>query len=286
MVAPAGPVCAERYRAGLAILASRYAIVHAYDPCAPPHHALPYLASTDAERAAALNQALRDPSVKAIFCARGGYGSMRILDRLDADAFLRHRPWIVGFSDVTALHSWAGRLGVPTVHGPVVAQLPDLPAEEVESLFCLVEGRASPRLAGLQPVVSGRATGPLSGGNLTLLSHLCGTRYLPDLRGHILLLEDIGEAPYRVDRMLTQLHLSGALDHLAGVLLGSIIDPDSGEEQARVRGHDVLVERLSGLGVPVAAGAPIGHGTHNLAVPLGVTAHLDATQGTLHFEEA
>jgi len=281
VVAPAGPPDPDTYRGGLAILAARYTLVHAHEPArARSGSTLPYLADTDERRAEQLNAALRDPEVEAIFCARGGYGAMRILDLLDGQALVRRRPPLVGFSDVTVLHAWAARLGVPTVHGPVVTQLPRLPDGEVRSLFALLEGTALPRLDGLRCVAPGQAEGPLWGGNLTLLSHLCGTRHLPDLTGRILLLEEIGEAPYRLDRMLTQLRLSGALARVAGVVVGDLLDCDAPEVSA----ERVVRDRLSDLGVPFVCGAPVGHGSHNIALPLGEIARLDATAGVLTIE--
>jgi len=285
VVAPAGPVPADRYRAGLEILAARYTLVHVYDPAAAGP--LPYLAGTDQQRSEALNRALRDPQVEAIFCARGGYGSLRILEALDGEALRRRRPALVGFSDVTALHAWAARLGVPTLHGPVVTQLARLPAAEVEALFAALEGRGLPTLTGLQPAVGGRARGPLRGGNLTMLSHLCGTPWQPDVRGAILLLEEIGEAPYRLDRMLTQLRLARALEGVAGIVVGTLLDCDApqGPTAALVEARSVVVERLAGLGVPLVLGAPVGHGDHNLALPMGgPPARLDADQGRLDFD--
>ena len=277
VVAPAGPPDPDTYRGGLAILAARYTLVHVYELTPARGALLPYLADTDERRAEQLNAALRDPEVEAIFCARGGYGAMRILDRLDGPALVQRRPPLVGFSDVTVLHAWAARLGVPTVHGPVVTQLPRLPDDDVRSLFALLEGTAPPHLDGLRCVVPGQAEGPLWGGNLTLLSHLCGTPHLPDLSGRILLLEEIGEAPYRLDRMLTQLRLAGVLDRVAGFVVGDLVDCDAPDISA----ERVVCDRISDLGVPVICGAPIGHGARNIALPLGENARLDATRGVL-----
>jgi len=282
VVAPAGPPDPDTYRSGLAILAARYTLVHVYQPpsSGEPAGALPYLADADERRAEQLNGALRDPEVEAIFCARGGYGAMRILPLLDGEALVRRRPPLVGFSDVTVLHAWAARLGVPTVHGPVVTQLPRLPEDEVRSLCALLEGTALPRLDRLRCVSPGQARGPLWGGNLTLLSHLCGTPHLPDLAGHVLLLEEIGEAPYRLDRMLTQLRLAGVLTHVAGIVVGELLDCDA----PGISAERVVCDRLSDLGVPVVCGAPIGHGAHNIALPLGEDVCLDATRGVLTIE--
>lgn len=282
-MAPAGPVDPTIYRDGLRILSARYRLVHAFEPPFSPGDELPYLAGGDAARCAALQQALEDERVDAVFCARGGYGAMRLLQRLDPRALSARRVPLVGFSDVTALHAWASRAGIPSVHGPVVTQLPRLPEVEVLHLFELLEGKRLPELRGLTPLRPGRARGPLRGGNLTLLSHLLGTPYFPDLTGAILLLEDVGEAPYRLDRMLTQLRLAGALSGVAGILLGEFTDCDerAGGSSPLLSAARVLEERLGELEVPVLAGAPVGHGRHNEALPLEYVAELDAEHGTL-----
>jgi muramoyltetrapeptide carboxypeptidase len=288
VVAPSGCPARDRYQAGLAILAKRYRIVYAHAPLSLEARPHPYLAAGDASRADELNQVLRDPEVEAIFAARGGYGASRILPLLDGDAFLRRRPLLCGFSDITALHGWAARLGVPTVHGPVVTQLASLPEAELGSLYDLLEGRALPALEDLEAVAPGRARGPLLGGNLSILAHLCGTPYLPDLAGALLLLEEIGEQPYRIDRMLAQLELAGVLADLAGVIVGSLCacEAPQGPEAVPWTGRQVVLDRLRGLGVPVAIGAPVGHADHNLALLLGVEGTLEVgeVRGTLRFE--
>lgn len=291
VVAPAGGVQPEAYAAGLAILAARYRMILAYDPRgadATPVEAssrLPYLSADDDARARALNAALEHPEVTAIFCARGGYGCMRLLGRLDEAALRRRRLPIVGFSDVTTLHAWAARLGVRSIHGPVVTQLARLPPDQQEALFALVEGRVREiTLRGLRCLKPGRVGGPLFAGNLAVLGHLCGTPYFPPLEGRILLLEEVEEAPYRVDRLLTQLLLAGALQRTAGVVIGQLVGCDATRGSAwtraqPLRGEAVVAERLAALGVPVAIGAAVGHGDENIALPQGAWAELDATAG-------
>lgn len=276
VVAPAGPCQPDVYRAGVDILASRYEIVHGRRPVGPPLSRLPYLAQDDERRARDLNRALGDPAVEAIFFARGGYGSVRILEHLDAGALQRRRLPLVGFSDITAIHAWAALHGVPTVHGPVISQLSRLPEDQLREMFHLPEGRALPRCVGLEVLVGGVARGPLWGGNLTMVASLCGTSLLPDLTGRILLLEEVNEPPYRLDRLLTQLLLAGVLHQLAGVVVGQMF-----QDEALVR--EVLIDRLGELGIPVVRGAPVGHGDENLALPLGLPACLDAGAGTLTF---
>ncbi|MBK6849926.1 MAG: LD-carboxypeptidase [Proteobacteria bacterium] len=293
VVAPAGGVEAEAYAAGLGILAARYRIVLAYDPLGAagthrePSSALPYLSANDDTRTQAIHAALRHPEVTAVFCARGGYGCMRLLERLD-DTALRSRGLpIVGFSDVTALHAWAARLGVRSIHGPVVTQLPRLPRPQLDALFALLEGRvADLTLRGLRGLRPGRARGPLFAGNLAVLAHLCGTPYFPPLAGRILLLEEVDEAPYRVDRLLTQLLLAGELQRAAGIVVGQLVGCDAtrGSTWSRsepLRGAAVAAERLAALEVPVAFGAAVGHGNENVALPQGAWSELDTVGGTL-----
>lgn len=286
VIAPAGPMPVDTYRSGLAILAARYELVHVHEP-KEVRSSLSYLADEDQKRADEINEAFRNSEIEAIFCARGGYGCMRILDRLDSDAFVKQRPVLVGFSDITVLHAWARLRRVPTIHGPVVTQLAQLPEEEVHALFDLLEGRAMPCLKGLETLVPGAAHGPLFGGNLTLLCHLCGTPYFPDLRGTILLLEETNEAPYRIDRMLTHLRLTGVLEKLTGIVLGEFHQCNGlhKEKAPSDEIRSILWDRLKDLGIPIALGAPFGHGAHNLALPLGVMTCLDATAGTLFFED-
>ena len=284
IVAPSGPPDAALYRAGREILGRRYRVAREIDPDGPRHPRLPYLADSDEARAAAMNAALADPEIEAILCARGGYGAMRILGRLDDEALRQRRPPIVGLSDITALHLWAAGLGVPTVHGPVLTQLAVLPAGDVQTLFDLLEGTL-PAVDGLHGLCPGLARGRLLGGNLSLLAHLAGTPFLPDLEGCLLLLEEVNEAPYRIDRLLTQLALAGVLDRVAGVLVGNLLgcDAPQGVPPEPLTALEVIAERLVPLGVPVAAGAPVGHGTRNVALPLGIVAELDADAGTLRF---
>jgi len=285
VVAPAGPVPREAFAVGAAILGGRYTLVHDERIFARSG----FLAGDDDARANELVGALADASVEAIFCARGGYGLMRILDRLDAAAFARAPKLIVGFSDVTALHAWALAAGVTSLHAPVVTQLGRVPADDAAALFAACESPSPPPpLTGLRIVDAG-AGRPVEarvvGGNLEVLSRLCGTPWAVPLDGAILFLEDVGERPYRIDRQLTQLRLAGALDRLAGVVLGDFIGcvekDGSGPDAAAV-----LAERLGGRGIPVVAGAPIGHGERNRALPHGARARLDAAAGTLAWLES
>lgn len=242
-----------------------------------------YLAGDDARRAEEWREAVADPEARAIFCARGGYGAMRILPAIDPARLAESPKALVGFSDVTAIHAALNRGGVATVHGPVVTQLGRAPDDALRHLEALLfEDPPHPGAWGVpapgaglvaeRTVRPGRARGPLLGGTLTILAHLAGTPYAPHLDGAILLLEDVGEKPYRVDRCLTQLGLAGALERVAAVAIGRFTECDDGGQLAL----DVVRDAVRALGVPCVEGLPVGHEDANFAVPLGATATLVA----------
>jgi muramoyltetrapeptide carboxypeptidase len=228
-------------------------------------------------------RAVADPEARAIFCARGGYGAMRILSAVDPSPLLARPKALVGFSDVTALHALLNRAGLATVHGPVVTQLgraPDDALGHLEALLCATAPRPGAwgvpapgaGVVASRTVRPGRVSGPLLGGTLTILAHLAGTPFAPRLEGAILLLEDVGEKPYRVDRCLTQLRLAGVLDGVAGVAVGQLTSCDDDG----VLAADVVRDAVLGLGVPAVEGVPAGHEDANFAVPLGARATLVA----------
>ena len=248
-----------------------------------------YLAGSDERRADEMNRALRDPDVRAVWLARGGYGIMRLLPLLDADALRADPKPIIGFSDATALLGWAlAAAGVRGIHGPVLVQLGALPPDDAAWLFALIEGRAEgPLLTGLEAVGAlrrGRLEGPLIGGNLILLGHLIRTAAFPALAGALLLIEEVDEKPYSIDRCLTGIELAGALDRLAGVLVGDFTacaDPKYPAPDV----HRVVDERLCAFGISGLRGAPIGHGARNRAVPFGARCGLDLDRGVAELLE-
>jgi muramoyltetrapeptide carboxypeptidase len=283
VIAPAGPFDAGRFERGLAVLRDRFGLRPRFREDIAARAG--YLAGPDPRRAAEWREAVEDEAASAIFCARGGYGSMRILPAIDPAPLLDRPKLFMGFSDVTAVHASLNRAGLCTVHGPGVAQLAQLPDEPLEHLRALLFGEApaptrdaapgpGAGLAGTETLRPGRASGPLLGGNLTLLSHLAGTPYLPSFDGAVLFIEDIGEAPYRLDRNLTQLRLAGLLDRVAGVAVGQLTACDDAE--AEVRGLDVVREAVLDLGVPAIAGVAAGHEHGNFALPLGARVTLVA----------
>ncbi len=258
-----------------------------------------YLAGSDTDRLGDLNAALRDPAIDAIWCIRGGYGMTRILDEVDFAA-LRQRPRaIIGYSDITALlHGALNQSGIVTFHGPTARHpMPEFSLRHFDQVLRITEpaGRLErlPQPAGVHAARDNRivtlrggiAEGPLLGGNLSLLQCLAGTRYFPDLDGAILFLEEVGEALYRVDRMLAHLRGLGAFSKLAGVLVGRFTEMRRETGDGAFGFDEVLHHYFGGLGIPVAYGFPVGHIDDQWTLPLGVRARLDATNGEVDLLE-
>lgn len=243
-----------------------------------------YLAGSDAERLADLNDALTDEAIDAVWCLRGGYGAMRLLDGIDYAAMRRRPKPLIGYSDVTALHAAiATRCETVTYHGPTArAELTPFSRSSLER--ALDGGDPCGEASGAVTLVGGRARGPLIGGNLALLASLAGTPYEPNYDGAILIVEDVNEAVYRIDRMLTQLRLAARLARCAGIVFGQFTDipADSPDESLGARTlMDVLGETAAIVGVPCIAGAPVGHVANQWTVPLGASAALDADARSL-----
>jgi muramoyltetrapeptide carboxypeptidase len=284
--APAGPVLPEAAARGLELLGARYDIV--LDPAI--YERTGFLAGADERRAEELNRYLRDPDIRAIIPARGGYGVMRILELLDSDAIKRDPKPIVGFSDLTAFSAWCVKsAGVRTIHGPMVNQIGRVPGEELAWLFALLEDPSPPGvLVDERPRVGARGGGTVEGrmvgGNLEMVTRLLGTPWAFDLGASVLVLEDVGERPYRIDRALTQLKLAGALDGVRAVCLGDFLRSDE-EDGMPPTAAEVLAERLTAFDIPAVGGLPVGHGDHNLAFPLGGRCAVDLAVGRVVLEE-
>lgn len=253
-----------------------------------------YLAGESAAAVAAeLSACFRDGSVDGILCARGGYGTMHLLSLIDWDAIRANPKFFCGYSDITALHLAMRReAGLVTFHGPMVQRQGEEPelhpwtatglrramtsTEPIGVVAAPVDG---PRVTA---IVAGTATGPLVGGNLTLICALIGTRWQIDARGCVLLLEDTDEAPYRVDRMLTHLLLAGVLDGVRGIVFGDSPTCEAAPGDRRSFPlTTVLQERLGGLGVPLSYGFPCGHTPWRATLPLGIEVAMDAEVGTI-----
>jgi muramoyltetrapeptide carboxypeptidase len=288
LVSPSGPTRPERVARGIELLTG-WGLRPVLAPNAYARRG--YLAGDDALRAADVNAAFADPAIRGVLCTRGGYGAQRMVDAIDMAAVRRDPKVVAGFSDITALQFalWRGAR-LATVHGPGAAWLDERTPEA--SAGSLRAALMSPEPVTVSRVptedtaavlVPGVAEGPLLGGNLCLVVSSIGTPDMPDLTGAILLIEEVEEPPYKVDRMVTQLRRAGLLDRIAGVALGQFTRC---ADDWPVTVVDVLTELLGDLGVPVLGGLPVGHGVGQLTVPVGVPARLDATAGTLTVDAA
>lgn len=258
-----------------------------------------YLAGKDADRAADVNAFYADPEVRAVFAVRGGWGCARILPFLDFGTIRAHPKLLIGFSDITALHlAFAARAGFATIHGPnASASWPGFSWDAFRAIAfdgampTLVnpvgrEDRLVQRTGRIRTFRSGRARGRLLGGNLTVLAALMGTPWLPDFTGAILFIEDVNEAPYRIDRMLTQLALGGMLGKLAGVVFGQCTGCTAeGPSYGGFTLSEVLQQHLEPLGIPAFQGAQFGHVASQFSLPVGVKAEIDADMGSIRLLE-
>jgi len=276
VIAPAGPVKPSELAPGIQLLQSTgYEVQlgqHIYEN-------RDYLAGTDESRLQDLHDMFTEPLVKAIICARGGYGTMRILDRLDYDLIRDHPKILVGYSDITAL-LWAlyKKIGLLSFHGPMVKDLTKNNNRNFQSFLDLLSSHEGMivNFTEKQVIRHGRRRGILLGGNLSLIFHLAGTPFMPSLRGVILFIEDRGESPYRIDRIVTSLKLMGLFKELAGLVVGDFQgcgDPDNLKR--------LIIETVPEPGVPIVFGLPVGHGTKNLCLPLGLPFVLDTENGIL-----
>ncbi|MFP4475521.1 MAG: LD-carboxypeptidase [Desulfatibacillaceae bacterium] len=242
-----------------------------------------YLAGEDRPRALAFTDLWHTQGVDAVLCARGGYGSMRLLEHLDFAALSADPKPLVGFSDITALLvTLVRRAGLVVFHGPVLTSLGAGMVQDRVALWDALTFSGTQSIRIPRPVVvrPGRAAGTVLGGNLTTLCHMAGTPFQPDFSGCLLFLEDRGEAPYRLDRMLWQMNASGMLDGVRGVILGSFADCGPLDVVC-----SLVAEALPDRAAPVVAGFPAGHGPENLTFAMGVEATLDTDTGMLEYHE-
>lgn len=254
-----------------------------------------YLAGTDANRAADINAMYADPEVRAVFAVRGGWGGARILPLLDWDAIRANPKLFIGFSDVTAIHlAFAQRAGYATIHGGNASS--SWQPQSWESLWRLAFSGDKAVLGGpeaeaqsgrtARTIHGGKATGRLLGGNLTIVSTLMGTGWLPDFKGAILFAEDTNEAEYRVDRMLQQLRLAGVLGELSGIVFGQCTGCRTTEPDYNGFTLDQVIDQyLTPLGIPAFTGANIGHVAGQLSLPSGARVELDADARTIRLLE-
>lgn len=282
ILAPAGPVSPGELAPGIERLKS-----FGLDVALGPHlyESLGYTAGDDDARLEDLHVFFQAQDIRGIFCARGGYGSLRLLPLIDFDVISSRPKVLMGFSDITALlMGLHEKTGLVSFHGPVVRGFVGKNRGDLERFFRWMEAPAAPPVIDLpdsaKVLVPGMGTGKVFGGNLSTLSHLVGTGFLPDLKGAVLFLEEVNEPLYRIDRMLTHLHLAGVFRKISAFLFG---DFSLGGDESRV--HGLLMKYLDPLGIPVVSGLPVGHGTDNIPLPMGVSATLDTGKRVLSFAE-
>ncbi len=272
VIAPAGPFNEESFHAGLAWLRERYEVVHRPDIFAKSG----YLAGDDDRRLAEILEALERPDIDAIVCARGGFGTTRILPGIPVELVREANKQVIGFSDITALHAIWHAAGVRSVHAPMVAALGRASGAVRHRWIEVVEGRGAcewelERLDG----TARSATGILTGGNLAVLGALLGTASAPVLKGRILFIEDVGERPYRTDRVLTSMRQAGCFDGLSGLIVGAFTESEPGADG---RTTDQVIEgHFRNAPYPVLRGLPAGHIDENAPLPFGTTARIEGS---------
>ncbi len=273
VLAPASPFDRDKFNRGLVILKTMGFKIEI-----PPglFSSKGYLAGDDHHRAEHLNNAFKSPEIKAIICARGGFGSIRILDKIDYDAISKNPKIFIGFSDISSLLTAIyERSGLVTFHGPTVTSLADADKETISSLFSILTSQkvfsiCEPSAISIKP---GLAKGPVMGGNLTTLCHLVGTPFEPEFGGHILFLEDLAEAPYRIDRMLTQMKMARCFDGLSGMILGSFSKCGGMSDVI-----EIFEDCFAGFDFPILAGVKVGHEITNIPLPIGLEATLNSDE--------
>ena len=239
-----------------------------------------YLAGDDDLRAGVINSLFSDPDIKGIICARGGYGALRVLNRLDWNIIRQNPKPFVGYSDITALlTAIVNETGIPVIHGPNVVSLANADQDTLDSFFMALTGaQASMSVAECRIIRPGTADGMLTGGNLATLSHLMGTGFQADFNNAVLFFEDIGEPLYKIDRMLTQMKLAGLFDNIRGVITGSFQNCD---HDARI--EELLEEIFDEYQIPILSGLAAGHGRTNLSLVFGKTVRMDTSKADIEW---
>ncbi|MCF8027705.1 MAG: LD-carboxypeptidase [Desulfobacteraceae bacterium] len=280
VVAPASPFDRDRFLQGLEVLRDM-----GFDPVWSDRLFLKngYYAGSRRQRADDLQAFFAASDIRAVWCVRGGYGSLGILECLDYALIEKHPKIFVGCSDITnLLVTISRRCCMPTFHGPMVVSLADADKPTIEGIARALTGFGAVKIRAENGCMirPGKAAGCVLGGNLSTFCHLLATPYFPDLTGCILFVEDTGEKPYRIDRMLTQMRMAGCFDHLAGVAAGSFTNCGSKEQI-----HRVFADVFDGFAFPVVCGFPAGHGRPNMVLPMGIAASLDSDTMTLTYSE-
>lgn len=287
VVAPAGKVVREKVEAGISLLRQvGFAVVEGQNLYGSCHS----FSGTDDERLSDLQLAFDDPSVKAILFARGGYGTTRLLERLDFSRFAQNPKWIVGFSDITALHNVCASLGIPSVHAPMAASYADdngRPTRDFLILTDTLKGQNVNYQVPPQPENrSGVAISQLAGGNMALIYSLMGTKYDLETDGKILFIEDVGEYLYQIDRTMASLRLSGKLAKLTGIVIGHFSDLKDNAEPFGMSLREIVLHATRGYDFPVCFGFPAGHEAPNYPIVLGRRYRLEVSAEGVILEKA
>jgi len=278
IIAPASPFDKKKFYKGIAVL-EQLGFKAVFSKKIFEAHE--FFAGSDHQRAHLLNSMFADSSIKAVWCARGGYGSLRILPLIDYDIIKSNPKVFIGSSDISSiLNTFFSKCGLVTFHGPMIESLGHANQETIKALnnVFLTDQPLTLKAENKFVISSGTASGVVAGGNLTTLCHLTGTPFAPSFSGKILLIEDVGEAPYRIDRMLTQMKLAGSFKAIAGIILGlfkNCGDPD--------QIYRIVDDIFSDFHIPILAGFNIGHGEPNLTVPIGINARIDTDEGSLSY---
>ena len=246
-------------------------------------------AGTDAQRVADLQQMLDDPAVKAILCARGGYGASRIIDQIDFTEFKKFPKWVIGFSDITVLHGAIQKQNIASIHGPMATAFSKGVdgALFIESLRAILEGRSVECVAKAHPLNKlGKADARLVGGNLCMIAHLIGSKYSFNTKGKILFLEDIGEYHYNLDRLVIQMKRAGLFVDLAGLIIGGFTDMKDKSTDFGASAFEIIQAHTAQYDYPTCYGFPISHDINNFAVKLGGMYELQITQAKVTLNEA
>ncbi|MEI7986863.1 MAG: LD-carboxypeptidase [Armatimonadota bacterium] len=288
LITPASPLTPEKTERGIRLLEDQGYHVKLYPST---YAAKGYLAGTDEERASDLIAAFHDPHTQAVFCSRGGYGASRLMPFLDLDELAKSDKLFIGFSDVTVIHAALNRRGLPTLHAPMAITFsPDREPWVYESFLKAIKGedpipQSAPKGNCLTP---GMATGTVVGGCLSLICDLIGTPEQIDMTDKIVLIEDVDEAPHRVDAMLTHLLNSNSIQRAAGIVVGEMTRTDEKQDKAigTLPWRQIVKDRFGNLGIPCIVDFPCGHAAQMLSLPLGIQAELDATGGTMKYVES
>jgi muramoyltetrapeptide carboxypeptidase len=289
IIAPAGYLAdKEAYRTGCSIIKNMGFEIVGQEKNWPGYG---YLADSDDRRVEELHRVWANPDIKAVFALRGGFGCLRIIDRLDLSLIRKNPKFLIGFSDITILHNYFFQeTGLVSLHGPGLSSLPSADALTLDRLYQCLTGNWQRELQeDVEVVRTGpTVTGTLRGGNLSSLVTMIGTPWVPDLSETILFLEDINEPPYRLDRLLTQFTHSLMFEQVSGIILGDFSDDRDFDQIERLRRHEFvwnrIIELTSSQGMPVWGNFPAGHCRRNITLPIGSRVRMDSQKRTLEFD--